>query len=147
MVLTSLKTQSNGRLKGYNCILPAWDPYNGCVLIPLGSPTWGPEVRVRAVSGGVLVRVRVRGMVQDGYTGWVYWVGNTGEYYPATQPAAARSPTSGAGPGSPAGAGVGGLGGDYSVRRRARSLYHPAGPVGPAALPVQGPVGMPPLGQ
>ena len=78
--------------------------------------------------------MRVRGMVLGGYTGRAI-----PGYYPAAKHPDRKDPyDSEAGPGSPAGAGVGGHMGPSPGCATAR--YHPTGPVGlPAgALPVPG---------
>ena len=67
-----------------------------------------------------------QGGYTGGYTGWVQ-----GRAIPGTQPAARGDPAdSGAGPGSPAGAGVGGLQGRANQGTAAVPGDHPAGPVG-----------------
>ena len=81
-----------------------------------------------------------------GYTGWVYRVGNTGvQYRPALLEESARY--SEAGPGSPAR----GWSGWYRVLGRTGGWAAPVTTLRarsvPLALPVTGPLGMPPLGQ
>ena len=74
-------------------------------------------------------------------------MGNTGEYYPATLLLGERSPSSGAGPGGPAGAGVGGMGSSGERSGGTAPGDHPSGPVGPLALPVSRTLRMPSLDQ
>ena len=94
------------------------DPGNVCVLLPLGSPWTGPKqpyVHVPVVPW-LAVAVHDPWMcVLGGYLGGVYRVGNTGGYMgglyrvlPTDRAEPVQPPTSGAGPGSPARAGVGG---------------------------------------
>ena len=82
-----------------------------------------------------------------GVPGWVYRVGGGGVYRYTTQLLGERSDDSEAGPGGPAGAGVGGHL-SSGERGGGHGQDHPSGPVGLAlpALPVL-PSEMPPLGQ
>ena len=95
-------------------------------------------MHVRAVSGSVLVHVRVRVRVQgrywDGYTGWVYRGSTT---QPPREEPNEEVPTRS----SLLRWVLGVLGGGNAcsgVRRRGRLLYHPTGPVSPpVGFPVQ----------
>ena len=143
------KTQSNGRVKPQILYKPAWDPDNGCVLPPLGSPSdlqkrsyvHVPVVPYSGVhdaqNGGAGL-----GCTTGGYTGWV-----PGRVIPGyTQPArfaARRHPDQRSGPRKPYrgwsgwvwGSGItwcSAAGAAPSTTLRARS-------VSPGALPVLGP--------
>ena len=121
------KTQSNGRVKPVNLNKPVWDPYNQCVLIPLGSPT--------GCQNWLLVHVWHVELV---VVGWVYSTG-TGVGYgtrvgipgSTTQPPSCSREVlrQRSGPRNPARGGVGGL------RAGTSGLHVPPLPaVGPASL-------------
>ena len=129
------RTRSNGRVNLKYCINQPGTLYSGCVLLPLGSPTRVPNDHMCMRGGHHHERAsRCRaGGSQGGYTGYGIWVG-TGRVIPLHPARCSRreGPASAAGPGSPAGAGVGGQGldGRTGDGGGVGPGYHPSGPVG-----------------
>ena len=82
-MLKQSEKQSNGRVNHPKLNKPAWDPYNGCVPAPLGSPTRCQNCLSRTVYCTVSL---VHGGVYSTGTGYGVWdwVG-TGEGYTGAQ--------------------------------------------------------------
>ena len=136
-VLNSVKQGQNSARTSQTAVRTSITVYNqpgtsitGCVLLPLGSPTrvrnWVYEQSVPAC------RTCVAGGYQGGYTGWGMGLGGyQGRVIPVhPAPREDQLHDSEAGPGRPAGPGVGGhVAGDAcpAPTLRARSVQH-AGP-------------------